>query len=296
MEEMFTKYVKTLQMCKFCTEETKGSDFIVEANPICESNCKNCYKNKKLWTPYIEVGQINIFLFVRICKRYIAQGQQCIRRTLLVITTDSEEGNKEMFLLMKNKIEIERTDPELLLTVPVPDVPHLGKSFKASFSNWILKLFIERRCLAFLHTLRNRSTRDEMAEMKKLIPKNDYVRNKDRQDPIAVLKLSDDKLVHQLSKVGYIVHTIIPETTKYTKKNKVGMYTNHTGICIGPFGYLFMITYDNVKIESKIFKVQLHNPVEKIEFLKLTKGQQIWYRSRCLFYFEPKSPTVFSIH
>ena len=61
-----------------------------------------------------------------------------------------------------------------------------------------------------------------MAEMKKLIPKNDYVRNKDRQDPIAVLKLSDDKLVDQLSKVGYVVRTVIPETTKYTEKNKAG--------------------------------------------------------------------------
>ena len=49
-----------------------------------------------------------------------------------------------------------------------------------------------------------------MAEMKMLIPKNDYARNKDRQDPIAVLKLSDDKLVDQLSKVDYAVHTIIP--------------------------------------------------------------------------------------
>ena len=97
------------------------------------------------------------------------------------------------------------------------DAPHLGKSFKASFSNWILNLFSERRCLAFLHTLRNKSTRDKMAEMEKPIPKNDYARNKDRQDQTAVLKLFDDKLVHQLSKLGYVVHTIIPETTKYTE-------------------------------------------------------------------------------
>ena len=106
-----------------------------------------------------------------------------------------------------------------------------------------------------------------MVEMKKLIPKNDYVRNKDRQEPIEVLKLSDDKLVDQLSNVGYVVHAIIPETTKYTKKNKVGMYTNAIHICIGPHGYLFMINYDNAKMESKIFKVQLHNAVEKTEFL-----------------------------
>ena len=147
--------------------------------------------------------------------------------------------------------------------------------------------------MAFLQTLRNKSTRDERAEMKKLIPKNDYVRNKDRQDPIAVLKLPNDKLVDQLSKVGYVVHTINPETTKYTKKNKIGMYTNPIDICFGPYGYLFMITYDNVKLESKIFNVQLHNPVEKIEFLKSVKGRQIWYRKGRLFYSEAKAQLFF---
>ena len=241
----------------------------------------------------IKDEQISIFPSVRTCKRCIAQGQQCIRRAVLVITTDFEEGNKQLFLSLKNKFETERTHPELSLTVPLSDVPHLGKSFKASFSNWILKLFNERGCLAFLHTLRNKSIRDEMVKMKKLIPKNGYVRNKDRQDPTAVLKLSDDKLVDQLSKVGYVVHTIIPETTKYTEKNKVGMYTNPIDICIGPYGYLFMITYDNVKMERKIFKLQMHNPVEKIEFLKSVKERQIWYRRGRLFYFEPKAQLFF---
>ena len=277
-------------MCKSCIEETKASGLIIEANPIYESYWKNCYKNKELCAPGTDDdGQISIFPSVRICKRYIAQGWQSIKRAVLVITTDCEEENKQMFPSLTNKTETERTDPELLLTVPLPDAPHLEKSFKASFSNWILKIFNERWCLAFLHTLRNRSTGDGMAEMKKLIPKNDHVRNKDWQDPIAVLKLSDDKLVDQLSKVAYVVDTIIPETTKYTEKKKVSMYANPIDICIGPYGYLFMIAYDKVKMESKIFKVQLHNPVGKIEFLKSLKGLQIWYRSGLLFYFEPKS-------
>ena len=68
MEEMFTKHVETLQMCKSCTEETKASDLIIEANPICESYCKNCYKNKELCAPCIGDGQISIFPSVRICK------------------------------------------------------------------------------------------------------------------------------------------------------------------------------------------------------------------------------------
>ena len=128
-------------MCKSCTEETKRSDLIIEAKPICESCCKNCYKNRELCTSCIEDEQISIFSSVSICKRYITQGQQCIRRAVLVITADCEEENKQMFLSLKNKIETERTDPELSLTVPLLDVPHLGKNFKASFGNWILKLF-----------------------------------------------------------------------------------------------------------------------------------------------------------
>ena len=71
--EMFTKYVKTLQMCKSCIEETKASDLIIEANPICESYFKNCYKNKELCALCIEDGQISIFPFVRICKRCITE-------------------------------------------------------------------------------------------------------------------------------------------------------------------------------------------------------------------------------
>ena len=109
-EEMFTMHLKTLQMCKSCTEETKASDLIIEPNSICESYCKNRYKNQELCAPGIEDGQINIFPFVRICERCIAQGRQCIRRAVLVITTDCEEGNKQMFLSLKNKIETERTD------------------------------------------------------------------------------------------------------------------------------------------------------------------------------------------
>ena len=171
MEEMFTKHVKTLQMCKSSTEEAEASNLIIEASPVCESYCKSCYKNKELYAPCNEDEQISIFPSVRIYKRSIAQGQQFIRRAVLVIITDFEEGSKQMFFSLKNKIEMERTDPELSLTVPLPDVPHLGKSFEASFSNWILKLFNERGCLAFLHTLRNKSIGDNIAEMNWLCKK-----------------------------------------------------------------------------------------------------------------------------
>ena len=75
-----------------------------------------------------------------------------IRRALFVITTDCEEGNKKMFLTIKEKIEAKTIDLNRSLLSPPPDPPHLGKSLKASFTTWLLKLFDERVCLSLLHT------------------------------------------------------------------------------------------------------------------------------------------------
>ena len=42
------------------------------------------------------------------------------------------------------------------------------------------------------------------------MPKNHYVRNKDRQDPTYVLKLSQPKLTEYIEKIGFVGHTVIP--------------------------------------------------------------------------------------
>ena len=100
------------------------------------------------------------------------------------MTSDCEEGNKQMFLKMKEQISNGEIDLNLSLISPLPDCPHLGKSLKAYFSNWYLKLDDERSNLSFLYTLRNSSDKEKMQIMRKLLPKNGYVRNKDRQDSI----------------------------------------------------------------------------------------------------------------
>ena len=47
--------------------------------------------------------------------------------------------------------------------------------------------------------------------MRKLVPKNDYMRNKDRQDPKAVLKLTEENHLSCMESLDYAGHTIIPE-------------------------------------------------------------------------------------
>ena len=53
-------------------------------------------------------------------------------------------------------------DPEISLFTVLPDSVHVGKSLKASFSNWWLKLNNERSNIGLLRTLRNRSTFDSV--------------------------------------------------------------------------------------------------------------------------------------
>ena len=92
---------------------------------------------------------------------------------------------------MKKNLEKGTVDPHLALIVPLPDSVHVGKSLKASFANWYLKLSNERGNLSMLKTLRNKADPVVRKEMRKFLPRNDHVRNKDRQDPTAVIKLTN---------------------------------------------------------------------------------------------------------
>ena len=74
------------------------------------------------------------------------------------------------------------------------------------------------------------TNQEKMRAIRKLVPKNDPVRNKDRQDPVAVLKLSSTGVTDYLKEIGFIGHTVIPETSKFTNNNKVRMHSNPTGL------------------------------------------------------------------
>ena len=110
---------------------------------------------------------------------------------VLACIIDCEEGNKKAMTEMKENLEKGTVDPHLALIVPLPDSVHVGKSLKASFANWYLKLSNERGNLSMLKTLRNKADPVVRKEMRKFLPRNDHVRNKDRQDPTAVIKLTN---------------------------------------------------------------------------------------------------------
>ena len=197
------------------------------------------------------------------------------------MTSDCDGGNTQVFLKMKEQISNGKIDPNLSL----PDCPHLGKSMKASFSNWVLKLDDERSYLSFLYPLRNSSDKEEIQIMRKLPPKNDYVRNKDRRDPISVLELSLPKLTEYIEKIGYVGHTVIPETIKFTDKSKVGIYPCPIIITVDEQRFLYFLSLDTKTGKSKLYKAQLNNQIQKIDNIeKDLIARQDFYSNDQFFY------------
>ena len=150
----------------------------------------------------------------------------------------------------------------------LPDCPHVGKSMKAAFSNWWLKYNGERINLALIRTLRNRSNKETKATFRKLTPKNDHVKNKDRQDPSSVLTLCNTKLTTELKDVGYVCHTIISELDRYSPDTQLGMFPKPISIAIPSSGWIAFLSYDVKSSLSTLYKARLHSAVEKISAIR----------------------------
>ena len=121
----------------------------------------------------IKLGHSSYLPCLRACMRCLEHNQKCIKRVFVAAIADCEEGNKAAFCSLKDEIKQNRINPEFALLLPIPDAPHVGKSFKVGFSNWYLKLGNERSNIAIIRSLRNKSTSNVQTEIRKYLPKND---------------------------------------------------------------------------------------------------------------------------
>ena len=159
----------------------------------------------------------------------------------------------------------------------LPDCVHVAKSCKGSFGQ-------ERGNLSLFYTLRNKADPVVKGDVKKYLPSNDYVRNRDRQDPTAVLKLCNPDLCNYVSNIGLVTQTLVPETVRYTVKNQRGAFPKIIDVSVGPNGYILFLTYDDNEKKSVLYKAKLHNPVQDIEIIsKHVKGTQVMYNKGFAF-------------
>ena len=296
MKDFLETQCKILQICQSCQAEAPSVENVLneDAIDLCKSICDDCFNNKKVCDACKDQGQTSYYPSLRKCKKCTDAGKKCIRVAVLACIIDCEEGNKKAMTEMKENLEKGTVDPQLALFVPLPDSVHVGKSLKASFANWYLKLSNERGNLSMLKTLRNKADPIVRKEMRKFLPRNDHVRNKDRQDPTAVIKLTNPDFTKYLSALDFVGHTIIPETDRFTEHNKVGMYPNPISIATGPYGNLLWLTLNTDTGLSSLFMAQLHNPVQKIVKLKdELQAKEVHHVNNIVFMVAKGGPIIF---
>ena len=88
-----------------------------------------------------------------------------------------------------------------------------------------------------------------------------------------------------MKEIAFIVHTPIPESTKIVQTNKIGMSPGPLSLSLSLNRCLFMLNFHSTSQTSKIFKIKLHNPIEKIELIKpQVTANSIFYGKNYLHY------------
>ena len=108
-----------------------------------------------------------------------------------------------------------------MLAVPFPDVVHLGKSVKCSCSNWFIELAGEMMSnLVLLCTLRDCNDLTIRNRFRKLLTL-ECVRNKARMavEPIVCLIITRTRVLKELERIKFVIHTIAPEKYRFWKSN-----------------------------------------------------------------------------
>ena len=259
----------------------------------CNSLCQRCIDIKDVCENCQALGQVSHHQPLRACTYCLEHEIICVKRAFFAVAGDCETGNKAAFGRIKNDIEAETINDNLALVAVMPDCPHVGKSLKASFTNWWLKLDSERGNIGLLRTLRKRSDVNTKEQVRRLIKRNDHVKNKDRQDPSAVIALCNDKLTGYLRNVGYVCHTIIPELDKFTSDNRLGMYPLPVSVAVPKYGWILFLSFDSKSHCTTLYHARLHSPVDKIVAIKKNlKSENVQCCGNVAFLSSSKGPIV----
>ena len=102
-------------------------------------------------------------------KSCLEESVQCRKVAVLAVVTDCGECNKQALLEIEKISENNTMPPELLLLTPFPDVVHIGKSLKCSWSNRFIDLNGQMSDLVLIHTSQLRDLID--SDFRKLLRK-----------------------------------------------------------------------------------------------------------------------------
>ena len=106
-------HIRQLQVCYSCLKKTKIDKLIVHHFSSCNSYGETCYTLKSVCTDCQLAGHNHYHPQLYCCDVCTLEIKKCKKRTIFIMTSDCEEGNKQMFLKMKELISNGETDPNL---------------------------------------------------------------------------------------------------------------------------------------------------------------------------------------
>ncbi|CAB4020103.1 Hypothetical predicted protein, partial [Paramuricea clavata] len=134
LKENLVKEVMQIQCCRGCLEKCP-SDITVQSD-CCESSvCNNCLSLKSVCDNCQDDGQISYHPSIRACRSCLEKNTKCVKCIVLTWSVDCELGNRKMMDLVAAE-----SITHLEYLVAFPDVVHLAKTYKCSWSNWFLIL------------------------------------------------------------------------------------------------------------------------------------------------------------
>ena len=160
-------------------------------------------------------GQISHFPSLRAGNNCLKDGVTCNKVVVMAIVTDCEECNKRALLELDSLAETSSLPPELVLAVPFPDVVHLGKNVKCSWSNWFIELDGEMSNLVMLRTLCDCNDLTIQNRFRKLQLTLECVRNKDRMAVEPIVRLTLTEVLQELEQIKFVIHAIAPEKYRF---------------------------------------------------------------------------------
>ena len=207
IKETFLDQIRLIQMCRNCIVRTNDENMVLSKSNFlgCKSYCDNCCTSDVVCENCSIKGETQVNPALRTCDYCLKNKFPCIRRIVLVITVDCESGNKQCLKQIQQELNESTINPHLSLLSLSPDVPHVLKACKASFSYWYLQLKNGRGCLSNFCTIRNREDYDVRKKVKSFLQSNDCFRNRDRQDPTVVLGICNPEFLTYFVKLGSLI-------------------------------------------------------------------------------------------
>ena len=110
-----------------------------------------------------------------------------------------------------------------------------------------------------------------------------------RMDWVSVIRLCTHEVLTVISRVDYVLHTLVPEKMRRADDNKVGLYPHPVAITSGKYGELLVLDFETLSKMSRLLRLRLHNPVNvTVMKSELQDAHSLFYEKGLAFVCERK--------